>query len=109
MKYYIKSKSGLTIECHSDSERYLALAIENLSLTESYLVPPVSWRRDVNARDCGGLEGQFMRSAERPAGDGAAAVRKPTISLTRHIPLSAQACKPPKSWEVQGLEDRSSA
>ena len=72
MKYFIISKAGLAIECHCISERYLALEIENLSPMEGYPVQPVPWRRDVNARDPGGLKSQFMRSAKRPIRDGVA-------------------------------------
>jgi hypothetical protein len=59
----------LAIECHRNSKRYLALEIQNPSPMEGYPDRPVPWRRDVSARDSGGLKSQFMRSmrsAKRP-------------------------------------------
>jgi hypothetical protein len=72
MTYFIKSKAGLAIECHRNSEMYLALEMESPSPIEVYLLQPVPWRRDVSAGDPGGLNGQFMRSAKRQVRYGAA-------------------------------------
>ena len=69
MKYFTVSKAGLAIECHCISERYWALETENPSPMEGS--PVESWRRDVNARDSGGLKTQFMSSAKRPVRDAA--------------------------------------
>jgi hypothetical protein len=71
MKYFIMPEAGSAIECHCNSERYLALEMENPSPMEGYQVQPVPWRRNENARDSGGLKSQFMRSAIRPVRDGA--------------------------------------
>jgi hypothetical protein len=69
MKYFIIPESGLAIECHCDSERYLALEMETPSPVAGYPAEP--WRRDANARDSGGLKSQFMSSAKRWIRDGA--------------------------------------
>ncbi len=72
MKYSIIPEADGPIKCHCNGELYLALEMENLSLTEGYPVQPVPWRQSVNARDAGRLKSQFMRSAKLPVRDGAA-------------------------------------
>ncbi len=69
MKYFIIPDADLAIECHCNSEKYLASEMENPSPMAGYPVEP--WRRDVHARDSGGLKSQFQRSAIRPMRDGA--------------------------------------
>ena len=71
MKYIIMPEAGSAIECHCNSEMYLALEMENPSPVAGYSVQPVPWRRDVNARDSRGLKSQFMSSAKCPVRDGA--------------------------------------
>ena len=44
------------IQYHCYSERYLASAMKNLSLTEDYPVQPVPWRQSVDARGTRRLE-----------------------------------------------------
>ncbi len=58
MEHSIISEAGLLITGHSESERYLELQIENLSLTDSCPVQPVPWRQSINARDSGGMKSQ---------------------------------------------------
>jgi hypothetical protein len=65
MKYFIIPEAGLAIECHCISEKYLALEMENLPPMVGYPAQPFPCRRDVNARDSGGLKSQFKRSAKR--------------------------------------------
>ena len=72
MKYLLVSEADRPIKCQCNGELYLALAMENLSLTDGYQVQPVPWRQSVNARDAGRLKSQFMRSAKLPIRDGAA-------------------------------------
>ena len=72
MKYLVVSEADRPIKCQCNGELYLALAMENLSLTDGYQVQPVPWRQSVNARDAGRLKSQFMRSAKLPIRDGAA-------------------------------------
>jgi hypothetical protein len=64
-------EAGSAIECHCNGERYLAPEMEDPSPVAGHPVQPVPWRRDVNARDFGGLKSQFMSSAKRPVRDGA--------------------------------------
>jgi len=71
MKCFMISEAVLAIECHCNSEMYLALEMVNPSPVAGHPVQSV-WRRDVNARGSGGLKSQFMRSAKRPVRDGAA-------------------------------------
>jgi hypothetical protein len=70
MEHSIISEAGLPVKGHSESERYLALRIENLSLTEGCPVPPVPWRQSIGARDSGGTKSPFKRSAKLPVRDG---------------------------------------
>jgi len=72
MKYLVVSEADRPIKCQCNGELYLALEMENLSLTDGYQVQPVPWRQSVNARDAGRLKSQFMRSAKLPVRDGAA-------------------------------------
>ena len=72
MKYLVVSEADRPIKCQCNGELYLALEMENLSLTDGYQVQPVPWRQSVNARDAGRLKSQFMRSAKPPIRDGAA-------------------------------------
>ena len=69
MEHSIISEAGWPIKRHSESERYLALRIENLSLTEGCPAQPAPWRQSINARDS---ESQFKRSAKLPVRDGIA-------------------------------------
>ena len=41
MKFFIIPEAGLAIECHCNSERYLALEMENASLMAGYPIRPV--------------------------------------------------------------------
>jgi hypothetical protein len=56
MEHSIVSEAGLPIKGHSESERYSALQIESLSLTEGCPVRPVPWPQSINARDSGGMK-----------------------------------------------------
>jgi hypothetical protein len=69
MEHSIISEAGLPVKGHSESGRYLALRIENLSLTAGYPVSPVPWRQSIDARDPGGMESPFKRSAKLPVRD----------------------------------------
>ncbi len=46
MKYFIIPEAGVALECHCNSERYLALEMENTSPVAGYPVQPVLWQRD---------------------------------------------------------------
>jgi hypothetical protein len=72
MEHSIISEAGLPIKGHSESGRYLALRIENLSLMEGCPVPPVPWRQSIDARDSGGMKSPFKRGAKLPVRDGIA-------------------------------------
>jgi hypothetical protein len=72
MERSIISEAVLAIKGHSESERYSASRIENLSLTEGYPLPPVPWRQSIDARDSGGTKSPFKRSAKLPVRDGIA-------------------------------------
>jgi hypothetical protein len=72
MEHSIISEAGLLIKGHGESERYLALQIENLSLTEGCPVQPVPWRQSINARDSSGMKSQFKKSAKLPIRHGIA-------------------------------------
>ena len=56
MKYSIIAEANGPAKRHCNSERYLALDMETLSLTEGYPVQPVPWRQSVNARGTRRLE-----------------------------------------------------
>jgi hypothetical protein len=71
MKYSMIPEAGGPIKRHCNGELYLALEMENLSLTEGDAVQPVPWRQSINARDAGRLESQFMRSAKLPKNETA--------------------------------------
>ena len=85
MKYLVVSEADRPIKCQCNGELYLALEMENLSLTDGYQVQPVPWRQSVNARDAGRLKSQFMRSAKPPIRDGAVgslqACNRPSAAL----------------------------
>ncbi len=68
MKYLVVSEAGQPIECQCNGELYLALAMENLSLTDGYQLQPVPWRQSVNARDAGRLICFCWAFSEDPAG-----------------------------------------
>ena len=72
MKYSTIPEADWPLKCRCNGALYLALEIDNLSLTDGYPVQPAPWRQSVNARDVGRLKSQFMRSAKLPARDGAA-------------------------------------
>ncbi len=82
MKYFIISEAGSVIECHCITERYLAFQMENPSPVANGPVQFVPWRRDVSARDSGGLKA-FTRSATRPLRDGAAQQSVNQLSVCR--------------------------
>ncbi len=89
MKYSIIPEADGPIKCHCNGELYLALEMENLSLTEGYPVQPVPWRQSANAREAGRLKSQFMRSAKLPVRDGAAGspqdCSRPSARMTAHL------------------------
>jgi hypothetical protein len=72
MKYSLVSEANGPIECHCNSERYLAFEMEDQSLMDGFLVQPVPWRQSVSAGDAGGLKSRFMRSATLQVRDGIA-------------------------------------
>jgi hypothetical protein len=72
MKYFNVSEANGPIECHCNSERYLASEMEDLSLADVGAVQAVPWRQGVSARDAGGLKKRLMRSAKLPERDGIA-------------------------------------
>ena len=49
MKYLVVSEADRPIKCQCNGELYLALAMENLSLTDGYQVQPVPWRQSERA------------------------------------------------------------
>ena len=57
MMYSIVSEANGPIKYHCNSDRYLALAVKNLSPAEGHPVQPVPWRQSVNARGMRRLEG----------------------------------------------------
>ena len=84
MKYSIIPEADRPIKCHCNAELYLALEMENLSLTDGYPVQPVPWRQSVNARDASRWKSQFMRSAKLPVRDVPLAARKSAPGLQGH-------------------------
>ena len=50
MKYFIMTEAGSAIECHCNSESYLALEMESLSPVAGYPVQSVPCWRDPSAR-----------------------------------------------------------
>ena len=89
MKYSMIPEAGGPIKRHCNGELYLALEMENLSLTDGYAVQPVPWRQSVDARDAGRLKSQFMRSAKLPK----RRCRRPPASL---VPASWWLTNRPK-------------
>jgi len=49
MKYLVVSEAGQPIKSQCNGELYLALEMENLSLTDGYQVQPVPWRQSERA------------------------------------------------------------
>jgi hypothetical protein len=50
MKYFIMAEVAPVIECHGNSESYLALKMESLSPVAGYPAKPVPCWRDSSAR-----------------------------------------------------------
>src|SRR5271157_2606424 len=93
MKYLLVSEAARPIKCQCNGELYLALEMENLSLTDGYQVQPVPWRQSVNARDAGRLKSRFMRGAKLPIRDGAAgSTRLSSLPMRRATSPYPAAC-----------------
>ncbi len=56
MKYLVVSEAGQPIKCQCNGELYLALAMENLSLTDGYQVQPCSMAAKRKRARCRPLE-----------------------------------------------------
>ncbi len=105
MKYSIISEADGPVKCHGNGALYLALEMENLSLTDGYPVQPVPWRQSVSARDAGRLKSQFMRSAKLPVKETVPPAARKTARpyAARFSPLAVTGAMAANAWEGHAL------